>query len=104
MYKYLKLIVVNIDDSNYPPVAYCNFLDSNEKVISITEKLDILTSRNIGKNNLPLNDFLLKCKVLEEYENNCKIDILEPYGVLDDNNNFIFTVNKSMLSSNHCDD
>ena len=43
MYKYLKLLVINIDDSKYPSVAYCNFLDLNEKVISITEKLDILT-------------------------------------------------------------
>ena len=38
MYKYLKLSVIEIDDSKYPSVAYCNFLDLNEKVISITEK------------------------------------------------------------------
>ena len=104
MYKYLKLIVINIDDSKYPSVEYCNFLDLNEKVISITEKLDILTSKNIRKNNLPLNDYLLKCRILEEYENSYKIDISDPYGVLDSNNNFIFIVNKSMLSNNHCDD
>ena len=104
MYKYLKLSVIEIDDSKYPSVAYCNFLDLNEKVISITEKLDILTSQNIRKNNLPLNDYLLKCRILEEYENSYKIDISDPYGVLDSNNNFIFIVNKSMLSNNHCDD
>jgi len=104
MYKYLKLVIVKIDDSNYPAVAYCNFSDSDEKAISITEKLDILTSQNIDKNNLPFNDYLLKCRILEEYENNYKIDISDPYGVLDDNNDFVFTVNKSMLSSNHYDD
>ena len=79
-------------------------MDLNEKVISITDKLDILTSQNIRKNNLPLNDYLLKCRILEEYENSYKIDILDPYGVVDSNNNLIFTVNKSMLSINHCND
>ncbi len=42
--------------------------------------------------------------IIEKFENSCKIDILDPYGVLDDNNDFVFTVDKSMLSSNHCDD
>lgn len=104
MYKYLKLSVVEINDYNYPAGAYCNFLDLNEKVVSIIEKLDILTVQNIDKNDLPFNDYLLKCKILKEYENNYKIDISDPYGVLDDNNDFVFTVDKNMLSSNHCDD
>ncbi len=51
MYKYLKLSVVEINDYNYPAGAYCNFLDLNEKVVSIIEKLDILTVQNIDKNN-----------------------------------------------------
>ena len=38
MYKYLKLSVVEINDYNYPAGAYCNFLDLNEKVVSIIEK------------------------------------------------------------------
>lgn len=104
MYKYLKLIVSNIDNSNYPAIAYCNFLDSNERVVVITEKLDVLTSQNIDKKNLPLNDYLLKCKILEEYEDSYKIDISDPYGVLDNNNNFIFVVDKCMLSNKHYDD
>lgn len=104
MYKYLKLSVVEINNYNYPAGAYCNFLDLNEKVVSIIEKLDILTVQNIDKNDLPFNDYLLKCKILKEYENNYKIDISDPYGVLDDNNDFVFTVDKNMLSSNHCDD
>ena len=49
MYKYLKLSVVEINDYNYPAGAYCNFLDLNEKVVSIIEKLDILTVQNFDK-------------------------------------------------------
>ena len=104
MYKYLKIMVVNFDDSNYPMVAYCNFFDSNIKVISMTEKLDILTNQNICRKSLPLHEYLLKCRILEEYEDSYKIDISDPYGVLDSNDNFIFIVEKNMLSNKHYDD
>lgn len=104
MYKYLKLKIVNIDTSNYPPIAFCSFLDLNEKTIIVVEKLDILTSHSFDEIKLPLNEYLLKCKIIDENENGYKIDICDPYGVLDNNNNSVFIINKCMLSKKHYDD
>ena len=102
MFSYLKAKITNIDYSCYQAVAELHFVDSNSEIISVVEKLDILSSCN----NLPcpIEDYFLKCKIVEEKNTQYLVDISRPYGVLSENGEFLFLVDKNMISTVHFDD
>ena len=102
MFGYLKIEITNIDSSSYPKFATFHFIDSDDNVITATEKLDILTSYN--EIFVPISGFFVKCKIMKESSRDYLIDISSPFGVLSKNNESIFYVRKDMISTKHFDD
>ena len=102
MFGYLKIEITNIDSSSYPKFATFHFIDSDDNVITATEKLDILTSYN--EIIAPISGFFVKCKIMKESSKDYLIDISSPFGILSKNNESIFYVRKDMISTKHFDD
>ena len=102
MFGYLKIEITNIDSSSYPKIATFHFIDLNDNVITVTEKLDILTSCN--EIFAPISGFFVKCKIMKESSKKYLIDISNPFGILSENNESIFYVRKDMISTKHFDD
>ena len=102
MFGYLKIEITNIDCSFYPKFATFHFVDLDDNVITVTEKLDILTSCN--EIFAPISGFFVKCKIIKEFSKDYLIDISNPFGILSKNNESIFHVRKDMISLKHFDD
>ena len=102
MFGYLKIEITDIDNSYYPNLATFHFIDSTGKVITVTEKLDILTS--FDDLSVPISGFFVKCKIFKESSEDYLIDISNPFGILSENNESIFYVCKDMISMNHFDE
>ena len=101
MFAYLKVEIINIDSSSYPEFATFQFVDKNDKVITVIEKLDILTS--LKEVSAPISGFFVECKILRETSNYYLIDISKPYGILSNNNECVFYVHKDAISQQHFD-
>lgn len=102
MFAYLKIEIASIDRSHYPEFATFYFIDSNNSLITVTEKLDILTATDTIL--APISGFFVKCKILEESSKEYLIDISKPFGILSENNESTFRVRKEMISTKHFDD
>ena len=99
---YLKINITEVDYSSYPAIAKFNFIDSNNQVITVDEKIDVLTS--CEKIPFPISDYFLACKIIEETAEEYFVDISKPFGVLSEDNRFLFCVKKDMISNSHFDD
>ena len=102
MFGYLKIEITNIDSSSYPKIATFHFIDLNDNVITVTEKLDILTASD--RILAPTSGFFVKCTIVKETLKDYLIDISNPFGILSENNESIFYVKKEMISTKHFDD
>lgn len=102
MFGYLKVEITNIDSSCYPQFATFHFVDSNDNQITVTEKLDILTSSDAIF--VPISGFFVKCRIVKKSSKDYLIDISNPFGILSENNESMFCVRKDMISTKHFDD
>lgn len=99
---YLKINITEVDYSSYPAIAKFNFLDAKNQVTTVVEKIDVLTSGEII--TIPISDYFLTCKIIEETAEEYFVDISKPFGVLSEDNRFLFCVKKDMISNIHFDD
>ena len=93
---YIKATAIRlIDDSAYPEIVLCEFMDTNNKQHTITEKWPVVSN---GKfENVFPKDCFIGCTVLEEKFESCIVTTEQPWYVESEEGKTIFEIQKSLL-------
>ena len=84
-----------IDDSAYPEIVLCEFMDVNDKQHTIIEKWPKVSNDKFV-NIFPKNCFI-GCTVLEEKYESCVVTTEQPWYIESEEGKTIFEIQKSIL-------
>ena len=93
---YIKATAIQlIDDSAYPEIVLCEFMDINDKRHTIIEKWPVVSNDKF-ENVFPRNCFI-GCTVLEEKLESYIVTSEQPWYIESEEEQTIFEIQKSLL-------
>lgn len=93
---YIKCTATKLlDDSVYPEVVLCEFVDCNGKKHEFIEKWPVVSSEEFA-DSFPLN-CVIGCTVLKENANSYLVDTLEPWDIESKEGLHEFEISKGLL-------
>lgn len=93
---YIKAIVTKlIDDSSYPEIVLCEFVDYNGKKHEVIEKWPVVSDKEFT-NSFPLDCFI-GCTVLTENDDSYLVSTLEPWYIESKEGLVEFEIRKDLL-------
>ena len=84
-----------IDDSAYPEVVLCEFIDANDNQHKVIEKWPVISGEKF-ENVFP-KDCFIGCTVLEEKFESCIVTTEQPWCIETEEGKTIFEIHKSLL-------
>ena len=93
---YIKAIATQlIDNSTYPEIVLCEFIDVNDKWHNIIEKWPVVSSENFE--NIFPKDCFIGCVIVEKKANSYIVDTEQPWDIESEEGKTIFEIHKSLL-------
>lgn len=93
---YIKATAIQlIDDSAYPEIVRCVFMDSHGRTHTVTEKWPVVSAEKF-KNSFP-KDCTLGCVVLERRGEVCVVDTERPWCIESEEGETVFEIHEDLL-------
>ena len=93
---YIKAIATKlIDNSRYPEIVLCEFIDVNDKRHNIIEKWPVVSSEDFE--NIFPKDCFIGCVIVEEKADSYFVDTEQPWHIESEEGKTIFEIHKSLL-------
>ncbi len=93
---FIKAVVTKLlDDSVYPEIVLCEFIDYFGKKQVFIEKWPVVSNEKFTK-HFPLKCYI-GCKIIKENMNSYLVSTLEPYDIESEDGLFEFEISKEML-------